>query len=208
VRAQLNTDPSANNTFGSNGEPCDQLCPLGDLGPPGGSPEQGDWALAAAVQGMWQFTDPAGHIVETAHMTMTSQGGPSGSPLMVPVAARWDGAWSATMPDQEFMVSGLCEAGMARFMSMASALALGWAILSSATPCRTISDGCLVTATKAGVAIDPGTPPVLPVTRAALYRFGALVAADPATHQQWPQQLPLPSAHERSIIATLAHLTQ
>jgi hypothetical protein len=81
-------------------------------------------------------------------------------------------------------------------------------VLSNSAPGRSISDGCLVTAIAPGTATDPGTPPVLAVTRTALYRFGALVAADAATHQQWPQQLPLPSTHERSIIATFAHQTQ
>ncbi len=127
--------------------------------------------------------------------------------MPLPVRVRWDGAWgvlpSGPVDPHQQELSSLCTPAISQIIGSLQPGQNTQGFGISTQTGREPGDGCLLTAQQyLGTPIASGTSAPPTVTTTFLYRYGALVAADQNAHRRAPQ-LPLPSANERSIIATL-----
>jgi hypothetical protein len=201
LQVTLTTNAGTASAFNVNGDQCSQLCSLGTGFEAAG--EVGGWALIASVRGTWQLTDSAGGVVAAVPASQAKPGAPNQS-LIVVLAARWDGGWAVAMPTSGYWFMGPCEPGAA---TLSLILGAGWPNLTNLSfataQAHSVTDGCLITVSQS----QQGTTGQQKSVALVLDRFGVLMAGDDAAHELLPQ-LPLPSAHERSIIATLAATEQ
>lgn len=176
-----------------NGVTCDPLCPNPDLNPPAANA----WHLGAMMTFAWRFTASSGQLISFSPTPDTSS-------TFIALDANWSSAWSVTLSYPEEVQQDLCvsaEAQLGQAITGITSQTTGVTYFSQLGTDGNPADGCLtrINTTLPSSAGGGSSDPQYTI----LSRFGALVAADTATQHALPQ-LPLASANERAIIASLS----